>query len=185
MATGAVTAGGAEGHEGVDQGKRDFLYIATAAMGAVGAVGAVLPLINELAPDAQTIAAGAPIEVDLAPIAEGQIMHVVWRSKPIFVRHLTAKEIAEGKSVPRDAMIDPAPETARVKAGHDQWLVVIGICTHLGCIPLDKEGPFGGWKCPCHGSQYDPLGRVRRGPAPANLAIPPYAFLNDTKIRIG
>ena len=82
-------------------------------------------------------------------------------------------------------MIDPASEETRVQEGHDQWLVVIGICTHLGCIPLDKEGPFGGWKCPCHGSIYDPLGRVRHGPAPANLVIPPYAFLSDTKIRIG
>jgi ubiquinol-cytochrome c reductase iron-sulfur subunit len=185
VATGAMTAQGAATQESVDTSKRDFLYIATAAVGAVGAIAAIAPLISQLSPDAQTIAAGAPIEVDLAPIVEGQIMHVVWRSKPVFVRHLTPKEIADGKSGDWQKMIDPAPEQSRVKDGHDQWLVVIGICTHLGCIPLDKEGPFGGWKCPCHGSIYDPLGRVRHGPAPANLAIPPYAFLNDTKIRIG
>ena len=185
MATGAATADGVKGHGGVDQSKRDFLYIATGAFAAVGTVGAILPFIGQLAPDAATIAAGAPIEVDLGPVAEGQIMHVVWRSQPIFVRHLTAKEIEENKSVPNTAMIDPASAASRVQAGHDQWLVVTGICTHLGCIPLDKEGPYGGWKCPCHGSQYDALGRVRRGPAPANLPIPPYAFLNDTKIRIG
>jgi ubiquinol-cytochrome c reductase iron-sulfur subunit len=185
VATGAATADGANGHGSVDQSKRDFLYIATGAMGAVGVVSAILPFIGQLAPDAETIAAGAPIDVDLAPVAEGQILHVVWRSKPIFVRHLTTKEIQENKSVANDAMIDPAAAASRVQAGHDQWLVVIGICTHLGCIPLDKEGPYNGWKCPCHGSQYDPLGRVRRGPAPANLPIPPYAFLNDTKIRIG
>ena len=185
MATGAVTAGGAGAHEGIDQSKRDFLYIATAAMGVVGVVGAIAPLINELAPDAQTIAAGAPIEVDLAPIVEGQIMHVVWRSKPVFVRHLTKAEIEGEQGTDWQTMIDPAAGQTRVKQGHDQWLVVIGICTHLGCIPLDKQGPFQGWACPCHGSLYDPLGRVRRGPAPANLPIPPYAFLNDTKIRIG
>jgi ubiquinol-cytochrome c reductase iron-sulfur subunit len=185
VATGAVTANGAPGHESVDQGKRDFLYVATAAVGAVAAAAAIVPFINQLSPDAETIAAGAPIEVDLAPIVEGQIMHVVWRSKPIFVRHLTQKEIDDAKSADWEKMIDPASEQTRVKDGHDQWLVVIGICTHLGCIPLDKQGPFEGWACPCHGSLYDPLGRVRRGPAPANLAIPPYAFLNDTKIRIG
>jgi len=185
VATGAVTAGGTPTQEGVDQSKRDFLYIATAAVGVVGVAGVVAPFVNQLAPDAQTIAAGAPIEVDLAPVVEGQIMHVVWRSKPIFVRHLTTKEIAEGKSADWQAMIDPASESMRVKDGHGQWLVVIGICTHLGCIPLDKQGPYDGWQCPCHGSQYDPLGRVRRGPAPYNLYIPPYAFLNDTKIRIG
>jgi ubiquinol-cytochrome c reductase iron-sulfur subunit len=179
-----VTAGGAQGH-GVDQSKRDFLYIAAGAVGAVGAVSAILPLVNQLAPDASTVAAGAPIDVDLAPVAEGQIMHVVWRSAPIFVRHLTAKEITENKNVPNNAMVDPTPETTRVQKGHEQWLVVTGICTHLGCIPLDKEGPFNGWKCPCHGSLYDPLGRVRRGPAPKNLPIPPYAFVSDTKIRIG
>jgi ubiquinol-cytochrome c reductase iron-sulfur subunit len=185
VATGAMTAHGARTQESVDQGKRDFLYIATAAVGAVGAIAAIAPLIGQLSPDAETIAAGAPIDVDLAPIVEGQIMHVVWRSKPVFVRHLTAKEVADSKSADWQKMIDPASEETRVQEGHDQWLVVIGICTHLGCIPLDKEGPFGGWKCPCHGSIYDPLGRVRHGPAPANLAIPPYAFLSDTKIRIG
>jgi ubiquinol-cytochrome c reductase iron-sulfur subunit len=185
VATGATTAHGTATQESVDHDKRDFLYIATAAFGAVGVVAAIAPFIGQLSPDAQTIAAGAPIDVDLAPIVEGQIMHVVWRSKPIFVRHLTQKEIEDGKSGNWHEMIDPASEQSRVKEGHDQWLVVIGICTHLGCIPLDKEGPFGGWKCPCHGSIYDPLGRVRHGPAPANLVIPPYAFLNDTKIRIG
>ncbi len=103
-------------------------------------------------------------------------MHVVWRSKPVFVRHLTAKEVADSKSADWQKMIDPASEETRVQEGHDQWLVVIGICTHLGCIPLDKEGPFDGWFCPCHGSIYDTFGRIRQGPAPLNLAIPPYAF---------
>ncbi|MBV9518351.1 MAG: ubiquinol-cytochrome c reductase iron-sulfur subunit, partial [Hyphomicrobiales bacterium] len=117
-----MTAQGAGTQEGVDQGKRDFLYIATAAFGAVGAVAAIAPFIGQLSPDAETIAAGAPIDVDLSPIAEGQIMHVVWRSKPIFVRHLTQKEVEESKSGDWHEMIDPAPETERVKEGHDQWL---------------------------------------------------------------
>src|SRR5580704_14217286 len=125
VATGAMTAQGAATQESVDQGKRDFLYIATAAFGAVGAVAAIAPLIGQLSPDAETIAAGAPIDVDLAPIADGQIMHVVWRSKPIFVRHLTQKEIEESKSADWHEMIDPASEQSRVKDGHDQWLVVI------------------------------------------------------------
>jgi ubiquinol-cytochrome c reductase iron-sulfur subunit len=185
VATGAATVDGAATHGGVDHGKRDFLYIATAAIGAVGVVAAITPFIDQLAPDAETIASGAPIEVDLAPIAEGQIMHVVWRSKPIFVRHLSKEEVTDQAKVDWETLIDPSAEKDRVKAGHDQWLVVIGICTHLGCIPLDNQGPYNGWQCPCHGSQYDPLGRVRRGPAPANLYIPPYAFLNDTKIKIG
>jgi ubiquinol-cytochrome c reductase iron-sulfur subunit len=185
VATGAATVDEATAHSSVDHAKRDFLYIGTAALGVVGVAASIAPFISQLAPDAETIASGAPIEVDLAPIAEGQIMHVVWRSKPIFVRHLTKEEVTDQGKADWQTMIDPAPEKDRVRAGHEQWLVVIGICTHLGCIPLDKQGPYNGWQCPCHGSLYDPLGRVRRGPAPANLFIPPYAFLNDTKIRIG
>jgi len=122
VATGAVTANGTPGQEKVDQSKRDFLYIATAAVGAVGVAGAIAPFINQLAPDAQTIAAGAPIDVDLGPVAEGQIMHVVWRSKPIFVRHLTAKEIDDTKQADWKTMIDPASDQSRVKDGHNQWL---------------------------------------------------------------
>jgi ubiquinol-cytochrome c reductase iron-sulfur subunit len=165
--------------------RRDFLFVATGAVGAVGAAATLVPLIAQMNPDASTIAAGAPIEVDLGPIAEGQVIKVVWRGKPIYISHRTRKEIEEARAVPVSSLPDPQPDQDRVKPGHDQWLVVIGICTHLGCIPLDKQGSFQGWACPCHGSLYDPLGRVRRGPAPANLPIPPYAFLNDTKIRIG
>src|SRR5713101_747251 len=123
--------------------RRDFLYVATGAFGAVGAVATMVPLISQMNPDASTIAAAAPIEVDLAPIAEGQVITVFWRGKPIF------------------------------------------ISTHLGCIPLPHQGDFDGWFCPCHGSQYDSAGRVRRGPAPANLYLPPYRFISDSKIQIG
>jgi ubiquinol-cytochrome c reductase iron-sulfur subunit len=165
--------------------RRDFLYIATGAVATIGAVAAVWPLINQMNPDASTLAAGAPIEVDLAPIAEGQVIKVFWRGKPIFVDHRTKKEIDDARAVDWHTLPDPASDQDRVKPGHDQWLVVIGICTHLGCIPLAHQGDYEGWFCPCHGSQYDSSGRIRRGPAPANLALPPYAFVSDSKIRIG
>jgi ubiquinol-cytochrome c reductase iron-sulfur subunit len=165
--------------------RRDFLFIATAAVGAVGAAGALVPLVAQMNPDASTIAAGAPIEVDLAPIAEGQVIKVFWRGKPIFVSHRTKKEIDEARAVNVATLPDPQSDEQRVKAGHDQWLVVIGICTHLGCIPLAHQGNYDGWFCPCHGSQYDSSGRIRQGPAPLNLALPPYQFVSDSKIRIG
>jgi ubiquinol-cytochrome c reductase iron-sulfur subunit len=116
--------------------RRDFLYIATGAVGAIGAAATLVPLVAQMNPDASTIAAGAPIEVDLAPIAEGQIIKVFWRGKPIYISHRTKKEIDEARAVPVNSLPDPQPDDARVKPGHDQWLVVIGICTHLGCIPL-------------------------------------------------
>lgn len=165
--------------------RRDFLYIATGAVGAVGAVAALVPLIAQMNPDASTIAAGAPIEVDLAPIVEGQVIKVFWRGKPIFINHRTKKEIEEARGVNLASLPDPEPDQKRVKEGHDQWQVLIGICTHLGCIPLAHQGDFDGYFCPCHGSQYDTSGRIRRGPAPTNLALPPYEFISDNKIRIG
>lgn len=165
--------------------RRDFLYIATGAAAAVGTAGALWPIIAQMNPDASTIALGAPIEVDLTPIAEGQVIKVFWRSKPIYIWHRTKEEIQHAQNVDVATLPDPQSDAARVKDGHDQWLVVIGICTHLGCIPLAHEGDYGGFFCPCHGSQYDTSGRIRRGPAPANLAIPPYAFVSDSKIRIG
>jgi len=165
--------------------RRDFLYIATASVGAVGAAAAIWPLIAQMNPDASTIAAGAPIEVDLGPIAEGQVIKVFWRGKPIFINHRTKKEIDEARAVNVATLPDPATDESRVKEGHAQWQVLIGICTHLGCIPIAHEGDYGGYFCPCHGSQYDTSGRIRRGPAPQNLALPPYEFVSDTKVRIG
>jgi ubiquinol-cytochrome c reductase iron-sulfur subunit len=165
--------------------RRDFLYIATGAVGAVGAAAAAWPLIDQMNPDASTIAAGAPIEVDLAPIAAGQVIKVFWRGKPIFVSHRTPKEIEEARKVDWHTLPDPQSDQSRVKGGHDQWLVLVGICTHLGCIPLAHQGDYDGWFCPCHGSQYDTSGRIRRGPAPLNLPLPPYEFTSATKIRIG
>jgi ubiquinol-cytochrome c reductase iron-sulfur subunit len=165
--------------------RRDFLYIATGAVAAVGGAAALVPLVSQMNPDASTIAAGAPIEVDLAPIVDGQIIKVFWRSKPIFIFHRTTKEIDEAKNVDVNSLPDPETDAQRTKAGHEQWLVVIGICTHLGCIPLAHQGEYDGWFCPCHGSQYDTAGRIRKGPAPKNLELPPYTFVSDSKIQIG
>ena len=165
--------------------RRDFLFIATSAFGAIGAAAVLVPLIAQMNPDASTIAAGAPIEVDLAPIAEGQVIKVFWRGKPIFISHRTKKEIEEARNVNLASLPDPEPDQKRVKEGHDQWQVLIGICTHLGCIPIAHEGEYKGYFCPCHGSVYDTSGRIRSGPAPTNLPLPPYEFISDTTIRIG
>lgn len=165
--------------------RRDFLYIATGAVGAIGAAATLVPLIGQMNPDASTIAAGVPVQVDLAPIAEGQVIKVLWRGNPIYISHRTKKEIDEVRAVDVNTLRDPQTDQDRVKPDHDQWLVVVGICTHLGCVPLANQGNYDGWFCPCHGSQYDASGRIRQGPAPANLAIPPYTFVSDSKIQIG
>ena len=165
--------------------RRDFLYVATGSVAVVGAAAVAWPLISQMNPDASTIAAGAPIEVDLSPIAEGQDIKVFWRGKPIYIMNRTKKQIEEARSVNVSSLPDPQTDQARVKEGHDNWLVVIGICTHLGCIPIAHEGNYDGFFCPCHGSQYDSSGRIRQGPAPLNLYVPPYNFVSDTKIKIG
>jgi ubiquinol-cytochrome c reductase iron-sulfur subunit len=160
-----------------------MLFIATGAVGAVGAGSVAWPLIHQMNPDASTIAAGAPIDVDLSAIAEGSSVTVKWRGKPIFVRHRTPKEIKEAVDVPLAQLPDPQADAQRVKK--PEWLVVIGVCTHLGCIPLGNQGEYDGWFCPCHGSAYDTSGRIRKGPAPKNLEVPNYAFASDTKLTIG
>jgi ubiquinol-cytochrome c reductase iron-sulfur subunit len=165
--------------------RRDFLYIATGTAAAIGGASLVWPFVSSMAPDASTVAAGAPIEVDLAPIPAGQIVKVFWRGKLIFVRHRTPEEIKSAEDVNLATLRDPQPDSARVKDGHAEWLVVYGSCTHLGCVPLGQQGEYKGWFCPCHGSVFDTSGRIRGGPAPVNLPIPPYTFESDTKIRIG
>ena len=165
--------------------RRDFLFVATGAAAGVGTVATLWPFISQMNPDAATIAAGAPIEVDLSPVAEGQDIKVFWRGKPIYIMNRTKKQIEEARSVAVDSLRDPQSDQARVKEGHDNWLVVIGICTHLGCIPIAHEGNYDGFFCPCHGSQYDSSGRIRQGPAPLNLPVPPYQFVSDSKIQIG
>lgn len=174
-------------HQNDGETRRDFLMMATAAMGAVGVGAAIWPLIDALNPAADALAV-ASVEVNLGPIAEGQAITVMWRGKPIFIRHRTEQEIEQARSVPMDELPDPAADGDRVQ--QPQWLVMVGVCTHLGCIPLgqkssDKKGDYGGWFCPCHGSHYDESGRIRKGPAPENLPIPPYSFESDTQIKIG
>jgi len=187
---GAENQAGGEGSDvttvsSAEHTRRDFLYVATGAVAAVGGAAVLVPLIAQMNPDASTVAAGAPIEVDLAPVAEGQIIKVFWRSKPIFISHRTKKEIDDAKNVDVATLPDPQTDAQRTKPGHEAWLVVIGICTHLGCIPLAHQGEYGGYFCPCHGSVYDTAGRIRKGPAPTNLLLPPYEFVSDTRIRIG
>ncbi len=177
------------GPHGSDVTKRDLLQLITVAGAAIGAGAIAWPLIDSMNPSKDVLALSS-VEVDLTPVVEGQGITVVWQGKPIFVRHRTAAEIKSAEDVKLSDLIEPQTDQARVKPGHDQWIVLIGICTHLGCVPLgnkpsDPRGEWGGWFCPCHGSQYDTSGRVRHGPAPANLALPPYAFESDTKIKVG
>jgi ubiquinol-cytochrome c reductase iron-sulfur subunit len=158
--------------------------------GTIVGLGAIAwPLIDFLNPSKEVLAL-ASVEVPLEPIAAGSGVTVMWRGRPIFVRHRTAEEINLAKNAPLGELIDPQSDADRVKAGHDEWIVLVGICTHLGCIPrgnkpTDPRGTWGGWFCPCHGAAFDTSGRVRAGPAPTNLAVPPYTFETDTKIRIG
>jgi ubiquinol-cytochrome c reductase iron-sulfur subunit len=164
--------------------RRDFLYIATGAFGAVGAAALAWPFIDQMNPDASALAL-ASIEVDLSSIEEGQNVTVKWRGKPIFIRYRTAKDIEDAKAVDVATLIDPQTDAERVKPGKEQWLIQVGICTHLGCVPLGDAGDYDGWFCPCHGSHYDSAGRIRKGPAPRNLELPPYEFVSDTLIKIG
>jgi ubiquinol-cytochrome c reductase iron-sulfur subunit len=202
VATAAATHG--------DVNRRDFLFIATGAVAGVGAALAAWPFINQMNPDA-SVRALATVDVDLASIAEGQEVTIKWRGNPVFVRHRSAKEIEAAKAVTPDQLLDPASRNANVAEGstatdenrvvkgpdgkvREDFLVMMAVCTHLGCVPIGNEGDFavvegnkksGGWYCPCHGSQYDTAGRVRRGPAPENLPVPAYAYLDANKIRIG
>jgi len=173
-----------EHNGGSDPNRRDFIYIAAGA-GAVGAVAAAaIPLIGQMNPAADTLAL-ASIEYDLSKVAEGQQVVIKWRSKPLFVRYRTKKEIQEAQNVDIKTLRDPQADSDRVKKGHEQYLIVVGVCTHLGCVPNFGGGDYGGWLCPCHGSQYDTSGRIRQGPAPLNLPVPDYVFLTDTKIKVG
>jgi len=180
-----------------DPNRRDFLYVATGMAGAVGAAALAWPFIDQMRPDASTLAL-ASIEVDVAQLQPGMSLTVKWRGKPVFIRNRMPEEIEAAKSVPLADLKDPVARNANLPAdapatdadraageGKENWLVMIGVCTHLGCVPLGQSGDFGGWFCPCHGSHYDTAGRVRKGPAPENMAVPTFAFLTDTKIRIG
>ena len=172
---------------GEEDSRRDFLILATTAVGAIGVASLAWPFIDQMNPSADVLALSTT-EVDLAPVAVGQAITVKWRGKPVFVRHRTEEEIKAARSVNLADLRDPQPDQARVQ--RPEWLIVVGVCTHLGCIPLgqkpsDPRGDFGGWFCPCHGSHYDTSGRIRKGPAPRNLVVPDYVFLTDTMVRIG
>ena len=181
--------------------RRDFLYLTAGAFGAVGAGCLAVPLVDSLNPAADTLAMSTT-EVDLAPVAVGQSITVMWRGKPVFIRHRTPEEIAAAKK--DDPQVDPAnpkvivanpaglrdPQTDASRVQKPEWLILVGVCTHLGCVPLgqkssDPRGEYGGWYCPCHGSQYDTSGRIRKGPAPLDLEVPLYAFETDTTVKIG
>jgi ubiquinol-cytochrome c reductase iron-sulfur subunit len=174
--------------------RRDFLYIATGAVAAVGGAAAVWPFVAQMNPDA-SVQALAEIEVDLSAIEEGQNVTVKWQGKPVFIRYRTPAEIEEARSVPLAELPDQVARNANVavdasaadenRAVRPEWLIQIGICTHLGCVPVGEAGDFDGWFCPCHGSHYDSAGRIRKGPAPENLAIPRYVFKSDTTVLIG
>ncbi|HTY67816.1 MAG TPA: ubiquinol-cytochrome c reductase iron-sulfur subunit [Alphaproteobacteria bacterium] len=184
MANSAQSATATHGAEGT---RRDFLYLTAGAFGAVGAALALWPFIDSMNPAADVLALST-VEVDISPITEGQRITVAWRGQPVFIDHRTADQIKSAREVNIDELRDPASDQSRVKK--PEWLILIGICTHLGCVPLgqkptDPKGDYGGWFCPCHGSQYDTSGRIRRGPAPLNLHVPPYTFLNDKTVRIG
>ena len=171
--------------------RRDFMMLTAGAMAAVGGAAAVWPLIDSMNPAADVLAMSS-IEVDLSPVKEGQTIKVKWRGVPVFIRHRTKADIEESRKVPLSDLKDQekAKDEDRVQKGHEQWLIMVGVCTHLGCIPLGGAGDYGGsdgggWFCPCHGSHYDTAGRIRKGPAPKNLPVPQYTFLSDNRIKIG
>jgi ubiquinol-cytochrome c reductase iron-sulfur subunit len=176
--------------------RRDFLYIATGAMAGVGVALVAWPLIDQMNPDAAALAL-ASVEVDISALQAGQSLTVKWRGKPVFIRNRTEEEIEAAKTVPVSELPDglarnanlkedaPATDANRAADGKENWLIQIGICTHLGCVPLGEQGQYGGWFCPCHGSVYDTAGRIRQGPAPENLHIPVYSFITDAKLKIG
>lgn len=183
----ATNAGGDGNGEHGGQTRRDFLYLATGAMGAIGAATVAWPFIDYMNPS-DAVLALASVEVDISGVEEGMAITVMWRGKPVFVRNRTQDSIQAAREVDTGALPDPVPDEERVERA--EWLVVVGVCTHLGCIPLgnkpsEPRGEYGGWFCPCHGSHYDTAGRIRKGPAPTNLPVPPYSFVDDTTIKIG
>ncbi len=185
MATVNETTG--EGHDGVR--RRDFIYVATGAFAGVGAAAAAWSLVNQMNPSADVLAL-ASIEVDLSPVQVGQAIKVSWRGKPVFIRNLTPAEQAEAARTPVSELRDPQTLDDRTKEGNRNWLITLGVCTHLGCVPLgaaegENRGDYGGYFCPCHGSHYDTAGRIRKGPAPTNLEVPDYAFRSPTLVQIG
>jgi ubiquinol-cytochrome c reductase iron-sulfur subunit len=169
--------------------RRDFINIAAVSFAGVGAVAVAIPLVSQMSPPADVLAL-ASTEVDISKIAPGQAIKTSWRKQPVFVRNLTGAEIAAAKAVPLSELRDPQTLDERTKPGKENWLITLGVCTHLGCVPLgtgegENRGDYGGYFCPCHGSHYDTAARIRKGPAPLNLHVPDYAFTSDTVVTIG
>ena len=162
--------------------RREFIFTATYAVGAVGVGATVWPLIDQMNPDA-SVKALASTEVDISNVEKGQSITVLWRGKPVFIRRRTDEEIAEARDVNLEELKHPEKDEDRAK--NPEWLVMLGVCTHLGCVPLGDKGEYGGWFCPCHGSHYDTSGRIRKGPAPTNMEVPKYEFVNSNTIKIG
>ncbi len=162
--------------------RREFIFTATYAVGAVGVGAAIWPLIDQMNPDA-SVKALASTEVDISNVEKGQSITVLWRGKPVFIRRRTDEEIAKARDVNLDELKHPEKDEDRAK--DPEWLVMLGVCTHLGCVPLGDKGEYGGWFCPCHGSHYDTSGRIRKGPAPTNMEVPKYEFVNNNTIKIG
>ena len=162
--------------------RREFIFTATYAVGAVGVGATVWPLIDQMNPDA-SVKALASTEVDISNVERGQSITVLWRGKPVFIRRRTDEEIAKARNVNIDELKHPEKDEDRAK--DPEWLVMLGVCTHLGCVPLGDKGEYGGWFCPCHGSHYDTSGRIRKGPAPTNMEVPKYEFVNNNTIKIG
>ncbi len=172
-----------------DDGKRDFIFLAAGALGAVGAANIGWTLVKQMDKAADTLALGS-IEIDVGKVAEGQQLKVLWRGKPVFVRHRTSAEIAAAEADDAANLPDPQTDAERLVAGPDgnlkpQYLVQVGVCTHFGCVPVGEAGDYDGWFCPCHGSHYDTSGRIRKGPAPRNMEVPPYEYLSDSVIKVG
>ena len=164
--------------------RRDFIHIAAVSWAGVGAAAVALPLLNQMGASAD-VRALASIEVDVSAIEPGQAIKTSWRKQPVFIRNLTPTEVAEANKVVISTLRDPQTLAERTKPGKENWLITMGVCTHLGCVPLGNSGDYHGWFCPCHGSHYDTSGRIRKGPAPRNLDVPVYSFLSDTKVKIG
>jgi len=179
--------------QGAGETRRDFLYLMSASAAAFGAATVAWPFISSMNPSGDVLALSS-IEVDISAVQVGQSITVKWRGKPVFIRHRTPEEIKEAENVKLSELPDPETDNKRVtdtaKKVRPEWLIIIGVCTHLGCVPLgnkpgDPKGEYGGWFCPCHGSQYDTSGRIRKGPAPKNMAVPDYLFSSDSLVKIG
>ncbi len=187
--TGTATAEGLAEMAGEGVRRRDFINIAAVSAAGVGGIATLIPLISQMSPSADVLAEST-VEMDISSIQPGQAIKGIFRKQPVFIRNLTPKEISEANAVPASSLRDPQTLAERTKEGRENWLITMGVCTHLGCVPLgagegEPKGEFGGYFCPCHGSHYDTAARIRKGPAPLNLEVPEYEFTSDTVVKIG